>query len=134
MEFHHIGIAVKKLTESSVLFENILETAFSNTEDVDSQKVQVTFGGGVELLQATDIHSPQFPMMKHPILSHLDKHGEGIHHICFSVENLEAKVNELKKSGIKPLTNDPIIGAGGKKAIFLHPKDCNGTLIELMEK
>lgn len=137
VRFHHIAIAVKDLNRACFMFENIFGVGFSSAEDIESQKVKVAFAdfenAKIELVQATDTRSPIFPLMDHPILSFIKKNGEGLHHICFQVENLEDTISHLKTSGIRQLRNNVIYGASGKRITFLNPSDCHGLLIELTE-
>lgn len=69
-----------------------------------------------------------------PIAKFLEKRGEGIHHICFEVDDIDKAVVELKEKRIELLSNAPKKGAGGKKIIFIHPKSAGGVLVELAEK
>jgi methylmalonyl-CoA/ethylmalonyl-CoA epimerase len=133
MKLHHIGIAVKELEAASSFLENILRRQFSEPEIVDSQKVKVSYAGNIELIQATQDQSPLHSMMKHPILNFIEKNGEGVHHLCFEVEDLDAALEELTSKGIKTLTEKPQQGSSNSRIIFLNPKFCNNMLIELKE-
>lgn len=137
IRLHHIGIAVADLDRAKSVLENFPGINFSAPEEVESQKVRVAFaeteGGSLELIQATAARSPLFPLADHPILSFIEKHGEGFHHICLQVENLEETISQLKESGIRPLSGDIAEGSGGGRVVFLNPNDCNGLLIELRE-
>ena len=64
----------------------------------------------------------------------IEKKGEGIHHIAFGVENIEQRMEELKKDGVRLLNEQPKNGAGGALVAFLHPKSSNGVLYELCQK
>jgi len=70
---------------------------------------------------------------KSEISSFLEKRGEGIHHLAFLVEGIEDIIKKAKEGGFKPLSDEPQIGAGGRKVAFLHPKTTGGVLIELVE-
>ena len=137
VRFHHVGIAVKDLNRARFVFENILGICFSLAKDIESQKVKVAFAEfddvKIELIQASHTQSPVFPLMGHPILSFIKKHGEGLHHICFQVDNLEDTLSRLKSTGIRQLSNNIFIGASGKRVTFLNPNDCLCLLIELTE-
>ena len=133
MKFHHIGIAVKELEASCSFFENILARQFSEPEIVDSQKVRVCYAGTIELVEATQEQSPLYAMMRHPILNFIEKNGEGVHHLCFEVEDMDATLEELSNKGIKTLTEKPQQGSSNSRIIFLNPKSCNNLLIELKE-
>jgi methylmalonyl-CoA/ethylmalonyl-CoA epimerase len=133
MKLHHIGIAVKEIEAACSFFENLFGWEFSKPEIVDSQKVRVSFADNIELLEATQEQSPLHSMMKHPILNFLDKNGEGIHHLCFEVEEIDVAIEELRGKGIKTLTPKPQQGSNNSRIIFLNPKFCNNLLIELKE-
>ena len=68
-----------------------------------------------------------------PITKFLEKRGEGIHHICFQVENIESELEKLKNIGIRLIDQKPRIGAYNSKVAFIHPKSANGVLVELAE-
>jgi methylmalonyl-CoA/ethylmalonyl-CoA epimerase len=69
---------------------------------------------------------------KSPIQGFLDKNKNGgIHHICIEVDNIDEAIKSMKQKNIRCLSEKPSIGAHGKPVVFLHPKDCNGTLVEL---
>ncbi|EEG77375.1 methylmalonyl-CoA epimerase [Dethiobacter alkaliphilus] len=126
----HIGIAVKSIEESKKLYENLLGLKITETEVVEEQKVKVAFlptgDSEVELLESTD---PDGPVAKY-----IAAKGEGIQHIAFRVENIEASLAALKEAGVRLIDEKPRIGAGGAKIAFLHPKETHGTLIELCER
>ncbi|MEP7230740.1 MAG: methylmalonyl-CoA epimerase [Ginsengibacter sp.] len=127
----HIGIAVKKLSVSIPLFEKLLNTPCYKTEVVESEQVNTAFfekgGTKIELLEA---YAPGSV-----INSFIDKKGEGIHHIAFEVEDIEAEVKRLVVEGFNLINEVPKPGADNKIVCFLHPKSTNGVLIELvMEK
>ncbi len=123
----HIGIAVKSLANSVPLFEKLLNSRCYKTEKVESEKVNTAFfktgETKVELLESTDPDGV--------ISRFLEKKGEGLHHIAFEVENIEAEMDRLKKEGFVLLSDKPNPGADNKLVCFLHPKSTNGVLIEL---
>lgn len=126
----HIGIAVKSIDEAKKLFESLLGLKVTETEVVEEQKVKVAFmptgDSEVELLESTD---PDGPVAKY-----IAAKGEGIQHIAFRVDNIEAALASLKEAGVRLIDEKPRIGAGGAKIAFLHPKETFGTLIELCER
>jgi methylmalonyl-CoA/ethylmalonyl-CoA epimerase len=126
----HIGIAVKNLDETLKLYEGLLGLKVTETEVVAEQKVKVAFlptgDSEVELLESTDPEGP--------IARFIEKNGEGIQHIAFRVDNLEAKLAELKEKGVRLIDEKPRRGAGGAKIAFLHPKSTFGVLLELCER
>lgn len=125
----HIGIAVKDMTVSNVLFEKLLGVAPYKQEEVESERVLTSFfksdTNKIELLAATNDDSV--------IAQFIAKKGEGIHHIAFEVANIEEEIQRLKKEGFIVLNEIPKKGADNKLVVFLHPKTTNGVLIELCQ-
>jgi len=125
----HIGIAVKNLDESIKYYEEILGLKCYNIEEVKEQKVKTAFfkvgQTKIELLESTD---PEGPIGKF-----IEKKGEGIHHMAFAVENIEEKLEEAEKKGVRLIDKTPRSGAEGLSIAFLHPKSTNGVLTELCE-
>ena len=130
LKVEHIGIAVKTLAESVPLFEKLLNSQCYKTEIVESEKVNTAFfktkDTKIELLESIDEHGV--------ISKFIDKKGEGLHHIAFEVENIEAEMERLKNEGFILLNDKPKKGADNKLICFLHPKNTNGVLIELCEE
>lgn len=129
-KIEHIGIAVKDLDLSIPLFEQLLNTPCYKTEEVASEGVNTAFfqtgESKIELLQATKEESP--------IAKFIAKKGEGMHHIAFAVENIEAEMKRLQALGFELLHETPKHGADNKLICFLHPKGTNGVLIELCQE
>lgn len=128
-KIEHIGIAVRDLEESSVLFEKLLGTPAYKTEEVTSEGVRTAFfqsgPNKVELLEATSETSP--------IARFLEKRGEGIHHVAFEVDDLQAEISRLQEAGFTLINETPKLGADQKRVVFLHPKTTGGVLIELCQ-
>ena len=126
----HIGIAVKDIKESNILFEKLLGTPHYKIEDVASEGIKTSFfktgTSKIELLEATHQDSP--------IAKFINKKGEGIHHIAFEVDDIVAEIKRLQKEGFMVLNEFPKKGADNKRVAFLHPKSTNGVLIELCEE
>lgn len=126
-QIEHIGIAVKSLASSVPLFERLLNTECYKTEFVETEKVNTAFfksgPNKIELLESTDPDGV--------IARFIEKKGEGIHHIAFAVEDIEAEMKRLKDEGFVLLNETPKKGADNKLVCFLHPKHTNGVLIEL---
>lgn len=126
----HIGIAVKDLDQSIALFEHLLNVKCYKTETVASEKVSTAFfqtgETKVELLGATDESST--------IAKYIEKKGEGIHHLAFAVEDIEAEMARLKSEGFILLNESPKPGADNKLVCFLHPKSTNSILVELCQE
>ena len=129
-KIEHIGIAVKDLEKSNQLFASLFGEQHYKIEEVLSEGVKTSFfksgPNKIELLEATNPESP--------IAKFIDKKGEGIHHIAFAVDDIEAEIKRLKKEGFIVLNDIPKKGADNKLVAFLHPKSTNGVLIELCQE
>ena len=124
----HIGIAVKSLETAKIYAALGLTT--DHVEDVATQKVKTAFlsvgDANIELLEPLSDDSP--------VARFIEKRGEGIHHICFRVTNIEEHLARLKQQGYRLINEAPVPGAHGCRVAFLHPSAGNGVLIELSEK
>lgn len=129
-KIEHLGIAVKDLNASNILFAKLLGVPHYKTEVVESEGVSTSFfavgPNKIELLQATNPDSP--------IAKFIEKRGEGIHHIAFEVADIEAEIARLKAEGFEMIHHEPKAGADNKLIAFLHPKGTNGVLIELCQE
>ncbi|WP_043932853.1 methylmalonyl-CoA epimerase [Bacillus sp. EB01] len=126
----HIGIAVKSLEQALPFYTNTLKLPLLGIEEVESQKVIVAFldagGTKLELLEPTSEDSP--------IAKHIEKRGEGIHHVALGVTSIQDRINDMKEAGIRMLNEEPKLGAHGAMVAFMHPKDSGGILYEFCEK
>ncbi|MDQ1167761.1 methylmalonyl-CoA epimerase [Flavobacterium sp. SORGH_AS_0622] len=129
-KIEHIGIAVKNMDDANVLFEKMLGVPSYKMEAVESEGVLTSFfqtgNNKIELLEATNPESP--------IAKFLEKKGEGIHHIAFDVDDIEAEIIRLKGEGFVLINEIPKKGADNKLVVFLHPKNTNGVLVELCQE
>lgn len=126
-KIEHIGIAVSKLSVSVPLFEKLLNTKSYKTETVESELVSTAFlQTGVNKIELLEPTTPESIIHKF-----IEKKGEGIHHIAFEVDDIEAEMKRLTKEGFILLSLQPKPGADNKLVCFLHPKNTNGVLIEL---
>ena len=130
-KLNHIAIATPNLDEATKTYANILGVKISAPQDQFEHGVRVVFielpNTKIELLEPLGENSP--------VEKFLEKNKKGgIHHICFEVEDIDQAILRLEKDGATVLGDGKAkIGAHGKPVIFLHPKDFNGTLIELEE-
>jgi methylmalonyl-CoA/ethylmalonyl-CoA epimerase len=126
----HIAVAVKDMREAVNDFEAKLGVKCDRIEDVPDEQAQVAFFdlGGAHLELITPLREGS------PLSRSIASRGEGLHHICLEVEDIEATVNALKIAGLRTVTEKPNTGAGGSKIIFVHPKAMHGVLIELVQK
>ena len=122
----HIVIAVRSLDEAIPFYENTLGLKCERRERVESQKVTTAFfhvgETHLELLEPTDPESP--------IAKFMEKNGEGVHHIAFATDDVQAQLDQARKSGCRLIHEKPFEGAGGKMVAFLHPKSSRGVLME----
>lgn len=129
-KIEHVGIAVKNLEASNVLFEKLLGIAPYKKEEVVSEGVLTSFfrngPNKIELLAATELDGP--------IAKFLEKKGEGIHHIAFEVDDIVGEMARLRQAGFTLLNEEPKKGADNKWVAFVHPKSANGVLVELCQE
>lgn len=130
LKVDHIGIAVKNLEETLKFYTEILGLECQGTEVVEEQKVRVAFlpvgDTEVELLESTTDDGP--------IAKFIEKNGEGVQHIAFKVDDIEAAIEEMKAKGMQMIDEKPRYGAGGAKIAFMHPKSTYRVLVELSER
>jgi methylmalonyl-CoA epimerase len=124
----HLGIAVKTVSSAKTFYEK-LGLEISPEEVVEGEQVRVVMiamgESRLELMEPTTENSV--------IAKFLDRHGEGLHHICLRVPDLLAVVERLKKDGVRLVSNEIKTGAGGHRYVFVHPASVGGVLLELVE-
>ena len=126
----HIGVAVKNLAESVALFSRLFRVDRFENEAVESQHVRLAlFQVGETSIELTEASDP-----RSPIASFIEKRGEGVHHLSFEVDDIEAELGRMKAEGVQLIDEKPRVGAGGRLIAFLHPKSTNGVLIELSQR
>lgn len=125
----HIGIAVPSIEEALPFYRDALGMTFAGTEEVASQKVRVAFlkigESKIELLEPTSSDSP--------VAKFLEKQGSGIHHLAYSVADIEAAIARLTADGARMIDAAPRDGAHGARIAFIHPKTSGGVLTELCQ-
>ena len=126
---HHIAIAVADFQQAIERFLLDFGLNYKGVEDVESAQTKTAFfpisGSKIELIHPLNGGGP--------VQKFLEKKGEGLHHICFQSDDLDADVEKLREKGYVFLTEQPYQGAHGSRVIFIHPKSAGGVLIELME-
>jgi methylmalonyl-CoA/ethylmalonyl-CoA epimerase len=125
---NHIAIVVENIENALEFWQGQLGLGLDHIEDVPSQASKVAFlpvgEGEVELVEPTD---PESGLAKY-----LEKRGEGMHHLCFQVDDIEAMLDLLKEKDVR-LINESPVDLPGRRMAFIHPKAANGVLIELYE-
>lgn len=126
----HLGIAVKSIASARSFYEDVLGLTCEGEEVVASQKVKTAFfrigETHIELLEPTSDESP--------IAKFLEKNGEGLHHVAYQTDDIEAQLESARTGSCRLVNETPVIGAGGKQVAFLHPKSTNGVLTEFCSK
>jgi methylmalonyl-CoA/ethylmalonyl-CoA epimerase len=130
---HHLGIAVRSLDAHRDHYERVLGARFEGVEEVPEQGVRVAFYAvgpadapvRLELLEPTRADSA--------VARFLDARGEGLHHVAFTVDDVEARLAALKAGGVRLIDEAPRPGSHDARIAFLHPKATGGVLTELYE-
>ncbi len=129
-QISHIGIAVADLEQAIRNFGLVTGSQSPEICEVAEQQVRVAMfggdGGRIELVAATSPDSP--------VARFIEKRGEGLHHICIYVDDIETALGDLKQAGVKLIDETPRVGAEGKLIAFVHPASMNGVLIELEQR
>jgi methylmalonyl-CoA epimerase len=124
----HLGVAVKSLAAAKGIYEK-LGLSVSPEETVAAEQVRLVMvpvgQSRLELLEPTSETSP--------IAKFIAKRGEGLHHLSLRVPDLKAAVERLRKHGIRLVSEDIKVGAGGRRYVFVHPSSTGGVLLELVE-
>lgn len=127
-QIDHLGIAVKSLSTAKALYEK-LGLSISPEETVEQEQVRLIMvpvgESRLELLEATSENST--------IAKFIAKRGEGLHHVCLKVPDLQAVVLRLKNDGVRLVSEEIKTGAGGHKYVFVHPSSTGGVLLELVQ-
>jgi methylmalonyl-CoA/ethylmalonyl-CoA epimerase len=128
-KINHIAVAVNNLEETAKFYQNVMGLHLSGVEVVAAQKTKVGFFKigelNIELVQPSEPDSP--------LVKFLETKGQGIHHICFEVDDIEAEIKTLLEKGATMVDQKPRTGAHDSKVAFIHPKSSNGVLIELCQ-
>ena len=124
----HIGVAVKSLAAAKGIYEK-LGLKLAPEETVAAEQVRVVMvplgESRMELLEPTSEDSV--------IAKFIAKRGEGLHHVSLRVPNLEAALDRLNRDGVRLVSNEIKVGAGGHRYVFVHPSSAGGVLLELVE-
>jgi len=126
---HHIAIAVRDLDAALDFYRDALGLEMTERRQVPEEGVEIAFlptgDGEIELLQPLDEDGG--------VARFLEKRGEGLHHVCLAVDDVEAAMERLQAAGAQLLSEEPRVGAHGIRYVFVHPKSTHGVLVELYE-
>src|SRR6266850_6540468 len=130
MKIDHLGIAVRSISDSLGFYREALGLEIERTETVENQGVHVALlSVGESRIELLEPFSDETPVGRF-----IARRGEGLHHICYEVDDLKSKLDELRSRGVRLLEGYPRRGAEGNLVAFLHPASAHGVLVELVEK
>jgi methylmalonyl-CoA epimerase len=128
----HVAIIVRNIEQALVFYRDTLGITPSEIKEVPTEQVRIAFlpmgGPGGSEIELIEPITPDSSLTRF-----LEKRGEGLHHICLEVADIDTALAEMQEKGVPVLDKQPRIAASGR-AIFLHPKGTNGVLLELLEK
>ncbi|RLC67254.1 MAG: methylmalonyl-CoA epimerase [Chloroflexi bacterium] len=128
-KINHVGIAVSSIEDALVLYADALGLTVGTFEVVEDQKTRTAIipvgDSKIELLEATDSESP--------IARHIERRGEGLHHLAFEVDDIDDALKLLQEKGIRLIDEQPRKGVENSTIAFLHPKATGGVLLELVQ-
>ena len=126
---NHVAVVVENMEKSLAFWRDALGIKLHELRDVPAEKSQVAFlplaGAEVELVMPTTDDSG--------IAKYLAKRGQGLHHLCLEVDDIEGMMTQLKEKNIRLINEEPRTGADGKKYAFIHPESTGGVLVELYQ-
>lgn len=129
LKIDHIAIVIPEIREALDFWQDALELPLEHQEEIPEQETLIAMlsigEAEVELVQPTTETSG--------MAKYMEKKGAGLHHVCFEVDDLEAALGRLRDKGIRLINEEPVIGAGGRRVAFVHPKSASGVLVELVE-
>ena len=128
-KINHIAIVVEDIEAALAVYRDLIGLPLDHVSEETAEQVKVAFlptaNGDIELVEPTSSDSG--------VSKFLAKQGEGLHHVCLEVEDMEATVDQMKMGGLEVL-GTPRINERGEKYIFIHPKSAHGVLLELYER
>ncbi len=126
---HHIAIAVHDLDAALAFYRDALGLEMTERREAPEEGVEIAFlptgEGKIELISPLDAEGG--------VARFLEKRGEGLHHVCLAVEDVEAAMERLREAGALLLNKEPRVNEHGTRYVFVHPKSTNGVLLELYE-
>jgi methylmalonyl-CoA/ethylmalonyl-CoA epimerase len=128
-QINHVAIVVEDIDDSLAFWRDALGIELHELRDVPAEKSKVAFlpvaGGEIELVQPTTNDSG--------IAKYLDKRGQGLHHVCLEVDDIDAMLIQLKAHGVRMINEQPRTTSDGKRYAFVHPESASGVLVELYQ-
>jgi methylmalonyl-CoA/ethylmalonyl-CoA epimerase len=128
-QINHVAIVVEDIDDSLSFWRDALGIEMHELRDVPAEKSKVAFlpvaGSEIELVQPTTQDSG--------IAKYLAKRGQGMHHVCLEVDDLDGMLAQLKAKGVRLITEEPKTAADGKRYAFVHPESASGVLVELYQ-
>jgi methylmalonyl-CoA epimerase len=128
----HVAIIVRNIEQALAFYRDILGITPREIKEIPTEQVRIAFlpmggpgGSEIELIEPTNSDSS--------LARFLEKRGEGLHHICLQVDDIDAALADMQAKGAPVLDKQPRLAAEGR-AIFLHPRGTNGVLLELVER
>jgi methylmalonyl-CoA/ethylmalonyl-CoA epimerase len=129
IKINHVAIVVDDINLALQFWRDSFGMEVTHVEDLEDQDVVAVFlpagEAEIELIKPAQEDTGVSRFLK--------KHGPGIHHICFEIDNIVSTLDHLKSQGVRLINEEPVIGAGGKLVAFIHPESTHGVLIELYE-
>jgi len=129
LSIHHIAIVVRDLDAALEFYRDALGLEMTERREVPEEGVEIAFlpagEGEIELLRPLDDESG--------IARFIEKRGEGLHHVCLAVADVEAAMERLQAAGAQLLSEEPRVNVHGDRYVFVHPKSAHGVLLELYE-
>jgi len=126
---HHIAIAVRDLDAALAFYRDALGLEMTERREAPQEGVEIAFlpagEGKIELISPMDADGG--------VARFLEKRGEGLHHVCLAVEDVEASMERLREAGVMLLSKEPRVNEHGTRYVFVHPKSTHGVLLELYE-
>lgn len=128
-QINHVAIVVEDIDESLAFWRDALGIEMHELRDVPAEKSKVAFlpvaGSEIELVQPTNDDSG--------IAKYLAKRGQGMHHVCLEVDDIDGMLAQLKEKGIRLINEQPRTASDGKRYAFIHPESSSGVLVELYQ-
>ncbi len=129
IRLNHVAVLVPDLEEALQFWRDQLGLDLDKVETVSSMEVEIAFlplgESEIELVQPTSSTSG--------LAKFLEKRGPGLHHICLEVDDIKAKLDQLKAADVRLIDQDPILMDDGRQLAFIHPKSAGGVLVELYQ-